>query len=342
MPAKTARTAATKPASGLRLGEISSVSSLPGTPAPSPAAPAGTPLEIPLDLIDEDPNQPRGADNPGFSKESIAELAASIGPKGIKTPISVKVHPTASGRYMLNHGARRLRATRLKGFPTIKGFIDNDHSNTDQIIENLQRADLTAREIANYIGRELAAGLNQQQIAAKLGKSKAFVSQHVTLLDLPEPVADAFNSGRVTDVTVINELVRIHRKNAATLTRWLAKPSQEVTRGTVQALRAFVEGISAAPTPSPAAQVAAAPVQQPAHAPAPPSAATGALASTPKAALSTRQPASPDVSASNPGIVVTVGGRTGRLLRAWVRFDDDGQEAEADLANLKLVSANEG
>lgn len=341
MPAKTARTAATKPASGLRLGETSSVSSLPGTLAPFPAAPAGAPLEIPLDLIDEDPNQPRGADNPGFSKEGIAELAASIGPKGIKTPISVKVHPTASGRYMLNHGARRLRATRLKGFPTIKGFIDNDHSNTDQVIENLQRADLTAREIANYIGRELAAGLNQQQIAAKLGKSKAFISQHVTLLDLPEPVADAFNSGRVTDVTVINELVRIHKKNAATLTRWLAKPSQEVTRGTVQALRAFVEGISTAPALSPAAQVGV-PMQQPAHAPAPPPATASAPASTPKAALATRQPASPDVSASNPGIMVTVGGRTGRLLRAWVRFDDDGQEAEADLADLKLVSANEG
>ncbi|NML17001.1 ParB/RepB/Spo0J family partition protein [Azohydromonas caseinilytica] len=341
MPAKTARTAATKPASGLGLGETGGASYLPGTPAPSPAVPVGAPLEIPLDLIDEDPNQPRGADNPGFSKESIAELAASIGPKGIKTPISVKVHPTASGRYMLNHGARRLRATRLKGFPTIKGFIDNDHSNADQVIENLQRADLTAREIANYIGRELAAGLNQQQIAAKLGKSKAFVSQHVTLLDLPEPVADAFNSGRVTDVTVINELVRIHKKDPATLTRWLAKPSQEVTRGTVQALRAFVEGISTAPVPSPAAQ-GAVPVRQPAHAPAPPPAATSAPAFTPKAAPATRQTASRDVSASDPGIMVTVGGRTGRLLRAWVRFDDDGQEAEADLADLKLVSANEG
>lgn len=340
MSAKTT----TKPTAALvgNLGKLSGL--LNPVRAASVTAPTGAPMEIPLDLIDEDPNQPREANNPGFSKESIAELAASIGPKGIKTPISVKVHPTESGRYMLNHGARRLRATRLKGLPTIKGFIDNDHSNTDQVIENLQRADLTAREIANHIGRELASGLNQLQIAAKLGKSKAFVSQHVTLLDLPEAIADAFSSGRVTDVTVINELVRIHKKDASTLMRWLSKPNQEVTRGTVQGLRAFVEGSNAkppAPTPS-STQKAEASGEE--HAPARASATTATAANpSPREAarkVPNRAPG-PDGSAS-AGVAVTVGGRSARLLRAWVRFDDDGQEAEADLADLKLVAGNEG
>ena len=55
------------------------------------------------------------------------------------------------------------------------------------MVENLQRNELTAREIANYIGRELSKGLKRGQIASNISKSAAFVTQHAALLDLPEP-----------------------------------------------------------------------------------------------------------------------------------------------------------
>jgi hypothetical protein len=64
------------------------------------------PLNIDLDLIDEDPNQPRKDNNPGFSEESLNELAETIRSRGVKSPISIHNNPDDPGRYIINHGAR--------------------------------------------------------------------------------------------------------------------------------------------------------------------------------------------------------------------------------------------
>ena len=108
-------------------------------------------------------------------------------------------------------------------------------------MENLHRNALTPREIADYIGRELARGKKKRDIAKELGKSPAFVSQHVTLLDLPDPIAESFNSGRSRDVTLINDLVTIYIKKPDEVTAWLADDDQEITRGSVKLLREFLE-----------------------------------------------------------------------------------------------------
>lgn len=200
----------------------------------------GAPLQLPLDLIDEDPHQPRAADSPGFSAASLGELAKSVRLRGVKTPISVREHPGRPGRYIVNHGARRFRAARLAGLLTIPAFIDNDYNETDQVIENLQRNDLTAREIADYIGRELARGLRRKEIAQRISKSAAYVTQHATLLDLPEPVARAFSSARVRDVSLVNELVQAYRARPQVVTAWLEDDRQEITRGSVRMLREFL------------------------------------------------------------------------------------------------------
>jgi len=218
-----------------------------GVSARSKAVPAasprhGGPLALPLSLIDEDPHQPRTDDNPGFSAQSIAELAATIRLRGVKSPISVRDNPTRPGRYLINHGARRFRASRVAGKTTIPAFVDNDYNEVDQVIENLQRNELTAREIADYIGRELAKGIRQQAIARSIGKSPAFVTQHIALLDLPEPIAQAFNSGRAKDVTLVNELVTAFKKNPREVTDWLEdNDGQDITRSAVKLLRAFLE-----------------------------------------------------------------------------------------------------
>ena len=109
-----------------------------------PAANAGGagPQELPLDLIDEDPHQPRTADNPGFSPESIAEIGETIKARGVKSPISVRENPDAPGRYLINHGARRYRGSKWAHKTTIPAFIDNDYNEADQVIENLQRNEL--------------------------------------------------------------------------------------------------------------------------------------------------------------------------------------------------------
>ncbi|NCU31903.1 MAG: ParB/RepB/Spo0J family partition protein, partial [Candidatus Moranbacteria bacterium] len=82
--------------------------------------------EIEIDLLKEDPNQPRKSDNPGFSADSLAELSATIKLRGVKSPISVRDDLDQPGHYIINHGARRYRASILAGKTMIPAFVDND------------------------------------------------------------------------------------------------------------------------------------------------------------------------------------------------------------------------
>lgn len=193
--------------------------------------------EIDLTLIDEDPNQPRTE----FDESTLKELADTIRLRGVKTPISVRVNPDNSERFIINHGARRVRASKLAGKATIPAFIDPDYNEEDQMIENLHRDNLTAREIADFIGRQLAKGKTHKVIAQTIGKSRPFVTMHAALLDLPAPVADVFNSGRCRDVSLIVDLVRAFHTNEEVTTRWLADESQEINRESVRTLRNFLD-----------------------------------------------------------------------------------------------------
>ena len=308
-----------------------------------PAANAGGagPQELPLDLIDEDPHQPRTADNPGFSPESIAEIGETIKARGVKSPISVRENPDAPGRYLINHGARRYRGSKWAHKTTIPAFIDNDYNEADQVIENLQRNELTAREIADFIGRELAKGKEKSEIAKEIGKSPAFVTQHVTLLDLPEPIAKAFNTGRAKDVTVINELVTAFNKNPEEVGVWLADDSQELTRGSVKLLREYLDDKRQHEDDERNSDTLES------TASARPAAGEGDHATH-----SRRDPQEADPNRLRRAIVhVQHDGRPARLIlnrrppvegHAWLKYEDDGHELAADLAQVQLVALLEG
>lgn len=198
-----------KEMSGLRL-KSGKLSSLLG---PKKEDNASGPIKIELSKIDEDAGQPRTSNNPGFSKESIGELAQTIKERGVKTPISVRVNPENPERFIINHGARRYRASQAAGMTTIPAFVDDDYSEADQVIENIQRDGLTAREIADFIGRQKSSGKKGVDIAAMLGKSAAWVSQYSAILEMPEWMEDAFNEGRLTDVTLVNDILKFIKKN---------------------------------------------------------------------------------------------------------------------------------
>ncbi len=202
----------------------------------------GKPLLLDIAMIDPDPNQPRQADNPGFSQQSLKELADTIALRGVKMPISVRENPAKPGRYIINHGERRWRGSQVAGKTHIPAFIDNDYSDDDQVIENIQRNDLTAREVAVHIGRKLASGLTKSQIAKSLGKSPAFVTQHAALLDLPDCIADAFNQGLIRDVTVVNELVTAYKQDAGEVKKLLQEnEGEDITRSAVKVFREFLD-----------------------------------------------------------------------------------------------------
>lgn len=323
--------------SGLGLGNIGNLANLLNQPDADPIATG--PMEIPIDLIDEDPHQPRRKDNPGFSAESLEELAATIRLRGVKTPISVRESQEQEGRFIINHGARRTRASRIAGKTTIPGFVDNDYNEADQVIENIQRDGLTPREVADFIGREIAKGMKKGDIAKELGKSASFVSQHVTLLDLPDPIADAFNKDRCRDVTLINDLVTTYKKASDEVTTWLADEGQEITRGSVKLLREFLD-------------------DKRKHKHEPEEQGPGSDEETGEdnqdqectAVVKKRKEVDPD-HLKKAIIQVKHDDRPARLMLnrrpsgegcAWLKYEDDGHEFEADLGQVHLVAVLEG
>ncbi|MDD6177323.1 MAG: ParB/RepB/Spo0J family partition protein [Ruminobacter sp.] len=194
-------------------------------------------LELDINLIDEDPDQPRTEENSGFRKESLEELAQTIKSRGVKSPISVR--KTENGRYIINHGARRFRASKLAGKATIPAFIDSDYTKLDQVIENIQRENLSPREIANYIGYRISAGIKKTQIAIELGKSNAWVSQFSTLLNLPECLDIAVNTNKIQDVTAINDLSKLYKTNPEEVANFVNENAQ-IGRNDVNALKQYI------------------------------------------------------------------------------------------------------
>jgi ParB family chromosome partitioning protein len=324
------------------MGSIGASSGRLATPA-AVSTGSARPVELSLELIDEDPNQPRTADNPGFSQESIAEIGATIKQRGVKSPISVRENLEVKGRFIINHGARRYRGSKWAGKASIPAFIDNDYNEADQVIENLQRNELTAREIADFIGREQAKGKKKSDIAREIGKSPAFITQHVTLLDLPEPIAGAFNADRVRDVTVVNELVTAYRKKPKEVEAWLDDEEQEITRGSVRLLREFLDDKVREETVDAFSGAADAEAE---GSGGEQGSADDSSDTAGKAAMEAH------VAQLRKAIVqVRHDDRPARLILtrrppaegfAWLKYDDDGREIEANLAEVKLVALVEG
>lgn len=192
--------------------------------------------QIELSLIDEDPAQPRTE----FNQASLLELAETIRFRGVKTPISVRPSQLVEGRYIINHGARRFRASVIAGKQTIPACIDTEYTEEDQLIENLQRDNLTPREISVFLDKLRKKGHKKGEIAKIIGKSPSWVTQHITLLELPPLVATVFKNGRCNDVTVLYELAKMEKNAPEHLGAWLEDEQQEINRGTVKLLQDFL------------------------------------------------------------------------------------------------------
>jgi ParB family chromosome partitioning protein len=167
--------------------------------APRAVAPAGVPLEVPVDAITPNPHQPRRT----FPPEALAELTASIRQQGVLQPILVVRSSGGDGQapYVLIAGERRLRAARDAGLATIPCLV---RQATEQqmlewsLIENIQRSDLNAVERAqayrHYMDR---FGLTQAEVAERTGESRAGVANYLRVLDLCDEVQTMLVSGQI-------------------------------------------------------------------------------------------------------------------------------------------------
>jgi ParB family transcriptional regulator, chromosome partitioning protein len=197
----------------------------------------GRPLQIPVKDIEEDPAQPRQE----FDAESMEELENSIRLHGVKTPVSIRPHPTEQKRWILNFGARRLRASKAVGKTTIPAFVDRSHTDYQQVIENLQREDLKPRELAMFIKKKMDEGEKQAQIAELLGVNRSMVTNHLALIDPPACIEEIYASGKCLSAKTLYDLRNLHKEFPEDVERWCAT-AQEITRATVSALSAKLRG----------------------------------------------------------------------------------------------------
>jgi ParB family chromosome partitioning protein len=153
-------------------------------------------LRIPLDLIETNPKQPRK----DFDETALQELAASIRMHDIIQPVTVAKLP--SGKYRLISGERRYRAGRMAGIKDIPVYIRqaNDQQLLElALLENLQREDLNAMEVALSYKRMMdELNYTQEQVSERMGKERSTVANYVRLLKLPPDIQVALRSNLIS------------------------------------------------------------------------------------------------------------------------------------------------
>ncbi|MEF2146490.1 MAG: ParB/RepB/Spo0J family partition protein [Desulfovibrionaceae bacterium] len=152
--------------------------------------------ELPLHQVQPNPSQPRAE----FSEQGLQDLAASIKSQGVLQPVLVR--PLAGGKYELVAGERRLRASKMAGLRSIPALVremSDQESLAIALIENLQREDLNAIEEAlGYKQLMEQFGLNQEELAKSMGKSRSALANSMRLLNLAKPVQTDIQQGLIT------------------------------------------------------------------------------------------------------------------------------------------------
>jgi ParB family chromosome partitioning protein len=151
--------------------------------------------EIAIDKIMSNPNQPRRE----FDQEALTELSNSIREIGIITPITLR--QLGDGKYQIIAGERRWRAAKAAGLTTIPAYIrtvEDEGVMEMALVENIQREDLNAIEIAlAYQHMADTIGMTQERISERVGKSRTSVTNFMRLLKLPAQIQMALKNHEI-------------------------------------------------------------------------------------------------------------------------------------------------
>ena len=151
--------------------------------------------EIPISNIDPNPDQPRRE----FEPQALNDLADSILLHGLLQPILVR---SVGERYFIIAGERRLRAAKIAGLTTIKCIVQlcSDQEMAERaLIENIQRADLSPVEEGLAYERLINEyGLNQEQVAQRVGKARTTVTNLLRVIQLPKTVLDLLRDNLIS------------------------------------------------------------------------------------------------------------------------------------------------
>lgn len=151
--------------------------------------------EIPIEQIEANPEQPRRE----FDKELLEELATSIREIGIIQPITLR--QVAADRYQIVAGERRWRASQMVGLSAIPAYIrtiDDETVMEMALIENIQREDLNAIEIALAYEKLMEKDdMTQEKVSKHVGKSRSVITNYLRLLKLPAQVQMALQKKEI-------------------------------------------------------------------------------------------------------------------------------------------------
>ena len=151
--------------------------------------------EVPVEKIKANPNQPRRE----FSETSLEELAESIRQIGIIQPITLR--QMEDGTYQIIAGERRWRASQMAGLNSVPAYVrtaDDEKMMQMALVENIQREDLNAIEIAlAYQNLIEQYHLTQDKLSEKIGKTRATIANYLRLLKLPAQVQMALRNKEV-------------------------------------------------------------------------------------------------------------------------------------------------
>lgn len=153
-------------------------------------------VQIEVDQLQPNPLQPRGAITP----ESLVDLVDSIKEHGVLEPLVIAKTPAG---FQIIAGERRWRASKLAGMTHVPAIIRETSPRgmlEMALVENVQRIDLNAIDRAKGFERLMSEfGLSTSEVAARIGKSVAFVSNSIRLLTLPDALKDGLLSGLITE-----------------------------------------------------------------------------------------------------------------------------------------------
>jgi ParB family chromosome partitioning protein len=206
-------------------------------------ADAGRVVNVPVEAITPNPNQPRKH----FDPQALDELAKSIARYGVLQPIIVE--PQGEG-FMLIAGERRWRATKIAELAKIPAVVRSPRGDADEIalIENLQRERLNAIEESEGLLRlKEQRGLRDDQVAEIIGKSRGSVTESLSLNRLPEAIR---SECRTSDMHTKSQLLQVLRESdpEAQQALWQAMKAGNLT---VRQARARKNGSKKSSRPKP-------------------------------------------------------------------------------------------
>jgi ParB family transcriptional regulator, chromosome partitioning protein len=232
---------ARKPGLGKGLGALIPENETPSTVAPTAPQSEGPLRRVPLQSIRPNPYQPRKAIN----DDSLVALASSVKELGVLQPIIVRPVEGEEGQYELIAGERRWRAAilaELEYMPVLVQIDVNDRLSLEQaVVENLHRVDLhPLEEAAAYQQLIDEFDLTHEQVAQRVGKSRANITNTLRLLQLGEAAQSALASSLIT-AGHARSLLAITDSNAqATMVARVIKNEMSV-RATEEAVKTFLE-----------------------------------------------------------------------------------------------------